>query len=600
MELFTKLYGFLEDLTSLKSIQSNPTIMVLKFIDEEIRALGLEPVQLNALRPDDVAYSILLNQYKGEAVANKDFIGNSQGTHDLAVKKCVQFSEIAVSNAYDLAVSPEYSTPWKAISKIISSKVLPVNGKLWIFGAETIKPSELVSFIKDHKDIIWIYDKKFVEGKHDKTFFDPVCYFFKALQGKKEFDVCVIQFKNQHMSVHSNIYREEDFLIEGQQLYVLRNNGSTTYMVTMICSDSLKFNYHSFLHLNLDRLLVVHIQLNMSPRHDSFKEYRNAFFSGESKQVEVICLNWAKGSKIMGSTIPFSCSAYYSRAEDPILTDDRLDFNQSNGLYYCYWKEKRCHAFFFSSEEYLLGFNTSKTSQALVQAGALRRREGPHCVENLVWNRDKYSKVNAFPDSFKAHCDGLKCDLSPLDALGHVNRERLVKLSNGVNLSKDWFKVQSFDFFSINDSEVINRITFTDEVTASSSQTRRNNLMNLKELIRTYNAPTNVPAQLAVLVTNAKIHYDKSNPFTNIYTNDNTPLGTIAYLGSSMLNIAKEEFDTLVTLFLDSFTPEDKARSKPNILIWYIHDTQLTPYFAENTDIDSDFTENGIAIDKDN
>lgn len=574
--------------------------MVLKFIDEELKSLGLDPIQLSALAPDDNAYSVLLNQHKGEATATADFIGNTPETQKTAIEKCVSFSKVALESSYDLAVSPEYSTPWKAISTIMDAQILPKKGQLWIFGAESIKPKELREFIESKTGVHWIYDKELVDQKNDKIFFDSVCYFFKATKSGKEVDVCTVQFKNQHMSVHSDIYREEDFLIEGRFLYVLRNSGSTVNLITMICSDSLKFKRQSLLDFDLDKLLIVHIQLNVFPRNDAFKAYRNTIFTHESDKIEVICLNWAKGSRIMNSSISFSGSAYYIKSEKPVLDDDRLNLNQDNGVFYCYWNEKRCHTFFFSSDEYLIGFKTNKASQALVEAAQLRRREGPVSSDIFVWDDGEYKKAKEIPDSFREHCAGLQCDLSPLETLGHVNKERLIKLSNGINLAKNWYDVRFFDFFSITDTEIVSRVTFNDEINVAAQTNRRNNLMHMKDLVHLFKIPSNVPPQLSVLTQNAKIHYNKTDPYFNIYSNDSVrPLGTISYLGSNVIGFVKGEFDNLVKLQLDSFAPDQKDRKKPSILLWYMDGAVLRTYYSDKPDIDTDFAEYGTAIDKD-
>src|SRR5690606_6988629 len=103
----------------------------------------------------------------------------------------------------------------------------------------------------------------------------------------------------------------------------------------------------------------------------------------------------------------------------------RLNTNQDNGLFYSYWTKKRCHVFFFTSDDYLISFSTAKTSQALATP-PLRRREGPESKEIYHWDANRYKVLNPLPNTFTSYCATLNCDLSPLNNLPHVNKERLV------------------------------------------------------------------------------------------------------------------------------------------------------------------------------
>lgn len=571
----------------------------LRFIDEEFKALKFKAIPINALHPDDKAYSVLLNQHKGKLTATDKFIGNSDDTHAIAKAKFVDFAKIVFENAIDLAISPEYSCPWKALNTIAESKILPVCGKLWIFGMESITPAEFIEFVNARKDINWIYDSDLLKQNHHKIFLDPVCLLFKALnQYGQEVDMCIVQFKTQHMSVHNDIYREEDYLIEGRFIYVLRNEGNTVNLLTMICSDSLKFDNNSLLNANLDKLLMIHIQMNLDPRHHIFKDYRNTIFNGESHSIEIICLNWAKGSEILNASISYSATSYFLKPEKPILEDKRLNTNQDNGLFYSYWIKKRCHVFFFTSGDYLIAFSTSKTSQALVSA-PLRRREGPESKGVYHWAENQYKVLNPLPDSFMSHCATLNCDLSPLSNLPHVDKERLVKLSNGANLARRWFDVLSFDFFGIDDSEIVNRMTFTDEPNDATQTTRNNYLMNLKELVIIFNQRKNeFPPALNSLTVDSKIYYNlRINPFINVYSVlGDKPLGTITFLGSSIETLARREYDNLDEL-CRTHPISDRNREKPKIIVWY-YNNGVKKYFRDNVSIDADLDDSGISISK--
>ncbi len=572
--------------------------MKLKFLNEELAALNLNPIPLNALIPNDDRYSVMLNQYQGELRADDQFIGNKDKAG--STKKFIAFGKLLSDQQPDLAACPEYSCPWDSLRGILDSGHSPSVAKLWILGCESIKPNEFKAFVEEYKSIVWIFDTELINKSHQKTFLDPVCLLFKALDAKgNEVLVIAVQFKNQHMSVHSDLYREDDYLIEGQFIYVLSNVGNTVNLMVMICSDSLKFNYQDIQNQNLDKLLIVHLQMNLDPRHHIFKEYRNTIFNAEPDKIETICLNWAKDSSIFSKTISYSGTAYFLKTDKPIIDDVRLDKNQNEGLFYSYWNNKRCHSYFFSSDEYVVMFTTSKASQALVEA-PLRRREGPEVVQCFSWVDPTYARITPFPDTFHDHCLSLKCDLTPLDNLGHTNRERLIKLSNGRNLLTNWYKVSSLDFYAIDDGEILYRMAFVDEPNAASVTGRSNHLMNLKELIIIFNDHKKLfPASHVKLINSTKIYYDiRTGTIENVYSKDDQkPIGTIAFIGSSTRDLATREYDALNELHLNGQNAGSRNRDKPMIIVWY-NDGGIKSFFHENVMIDANLEESAISIDK--
>jgi hypothetical protein len=575
--------------------------MELKYVENELDALDLVLLPLNALHPDHTSYNILLNQYKGVLKATSDFVGNSDGTHALAVNKFVEFAKIAKDKNYDLALCPEYSCPWDSLAQLHNSSLVPNNSKLWVFGMESMTPAQLIAFTTTNNKIIWIYDRELCGRAHEKKFLDPVCLLFKAKSKSSDTEsvVCVVQFKTSHMSVHNDKYREADYLIEGKYIYVLKNPDSSIYLATLICSDSLIFNLKLLSDKNLDKVLLLHIQMNLEPRHTAFKKYRDEIFSnGEIDKIEVLCLNWAKDSEVLTHKIKYSGTAYFYKPAKPITEDNRLDENQKHGIFYSYWKNNRCHTAFFDSDEMLIGFQTDKTWQVL-SATQLQRRKGPIGYENHMWDENKYLLVTPLPDKFKMHCDGLLCDLSPLDGLGHTNQERLIKLSSGQNIRKDSFEVSSFDFFKIDDNEYVNRVTYTQEPDATIALTKLDYLMKLKELVGIFKNGALFPQELVSLSENSKIFYSYSDsPFVNVFSEDNKAIGTMAYIGPSLEVTAKSTYDNLNKLYLESIGESQRGREMPKIIIWY-QDGTLKKYFLPNVNIVKNFETDNTSIDKD-
>jgi hypothetical protein len=574
--------------------------MELKYVESELDALDLALLPLNVLHPDHTSYNILLNQYKGILNATPDFVGNSDKTHAVAVNKFIEFAKIAIDKNYDLILCPEYSCPWDSLAQLHDSDLTPNNSKLWVLGMESITPSQLNDFTTNHNKIVWIYDKELCGQAHEKKFLDPVCLLFKVKSKSSDAEsvVCVVQFKTSHMSVHGH-YREADYLIEGKYVYVLKNPGSSIYLATLICSDSLVFNLQLLLDKNLDKVLLLHIQMNLEPRHTGFKKYRDEIFSnGGIDKIEVLCLNWARDSEVLAHKVNYSGTAYFYKPAKSITEDNRLDENQKHGIFYSYWKNNRCHTSFFDSDEMLIGFHTDKTWQVL-SSTQLQLRKGPVGYENYIWDENKYLLVTLLPDKFKIHCDSLLCDLSPLDGLGHTNQERLIKLSSGQNLRKDSFEVSSFDFYLIDDKEYVNRVTYTQEPDASITQTKLEYLMRLKELVVIFKDGTQFPKELVSLSENSKIFYNYSHsPFVNVFSKDNKAIGTMAYIGPSLEVTAKSTYDNLNKLYLESIGESQREREMPQIIIWY-QDGTLRNYFMPNVNIVKNFETDNTSIDKD-
>jgi hypothetical protein len=567
-------------------------------LHDELVSIGLSIVPLNALHPDDNTYSVILNQFKGELTFSKDAIGNSKATRGLAVQKFDNFIEVVSHGQFDLAICPEYSCPWQCIDNAIKRSHLPEPGKIWIFGAEGITPKALVEFVQNNTALTWIYDKELISTPNEKLLLDPICIFLKATNKQNETkNVCVIQFKTKHMSVQGFGLREVDVLIEGRFQYIIKNPGASVSLVTMICSDSLGYTHEDVLNEGLETLLLVHIQMNIDPRHHVFKQYRDEIFTGQSVNMEVICLNWAKGSTVAGASIQFSGTGYFTKTEQPVLRDDRLNDNQKRRLYYTFWPQKKSHLYFYPSSENLLCFRTHKASQTLVAAPPHRRRDGAVALPVFSWNEVtmKYEEIHELDGSFTTYCTALQTDLAALSNLPYVDKERFVKLSSASTLSKDCFDIPRCDYFMIDDVEIIKRLTFVDEISQSVIEEKKRSILAVKELIRNFNDPANTPSHLVALQENTTLTYSKSiHPFFNVYDGAKNPIGTILYLGPSVPTEAKSTYNFVNGLILAT-RPELNA--KPLILVWYT-DGGLRSYSVIDHKIDSEINENQLSITK--
>ncbi len=214
--------------------------MELEYLNTYLTAKNLKVPFLEVLNPDSGFYEVLLLQVQGDIEANERFIGNKDVP--LCFKKFKNFFELSLEKNVDLAVTPEYSCPWSVIDYVITEGVFPNEEKLWVLGCESITRNELKDFIKSHNQVVWIYEEELVNEDTTRNFFDPLLYIFKTGDGNgHQKMIFTLQFKTTHMSVQSSPL-ERDNLIPGKKVYVLKNDESSIFLLTLICSDSLKFD----------------------------------------------------------------------------------------------------------------------------------------------------------------------------------------------------------------------------------------------------------------------------------------------------------------------------------------------------------------------
>jgi len=404
--------------------------MQLQYLDTILNAKNLEVPYLEVLNPDAGFYEVLLLQVHGDIEANPKFIGNKDQL--LSFKKFKYFLDLASQKNADLVVTPEYSCPWSVIDYILSKGIFPIEQKLWVLGCESISRDELKEFIITHNQVVWIYEEELVNGGGGVTgnFFDPLLYIFitRDNQGDEKI-VVTLQFKTTHMSVHSSSL-ERDNYIPGNLLYVLKNNESSIYLLTLICADSLGFKKEK-LPNKQQATLIVHIQMNPDPRGNNFKNYRNDFYSNKEESKEILCLNWAKPTNIAGENIiDFAGSALYVKTKEVDIRDERINTNHHKGLYFTNWKNKKVNSYFFNSDELVFHYRSTKVLQD-TGTPEQQKRTGPEILETFIWEENKWICGVTPNDGFLDLLKDMNLNNTVLNDLNYLDRERLIALSSG-------------------------------------------------------------------------------------------------------------------------------------------------------------------------
>ena len=565
-------------------------------IDNELKK-GWSLVDLRALVPDEALYSVMFIQPSGALAAGDAGVKNFDAK--AAAVKYRRFLALAANKKADLAVTPEYSCPWRVVAEAVKSvgskkPTLPPEGAVWVLGCESITPGELDALAARCGGATWLYDK--LQPTATAKFLDPVCYLFWALDEEKQSRlVALVQFKGQSMSDHSK-YLERDNMIKGKKRYVLRNGGPSIRLTTLICSDALRFNMDSLRGETDPAYLVVHPQLNMGPRHAGFATYRkNAYQHKYSEGYELLCVNWSRGFDIHGlGTSDFGGSAFYTKGRDVILGDDAIEANHRKGLYYTFCETHHTSIYFFNYAEHVFYFQTTKASQADAMS-ALAKRTGPKMIDTYSWDAAgrKWLGGGEPDDEFRGLCDEVEAGVhAHLEQVAcSVNRERLLLLSSGSvgtkarrgkekerrekkwDASKSWVRPQNLPTFLIKEDEVINRITVAQDPYPAGRDTRRKYLTNYAVLVtEILPDPKNFPRVIDDLAKDNVIRYpiredgrddDEERYHRNLCRKDGGRAATVAYVGEQFPGPSQRLYDDL----LEGLHPHVRSR----LVVWYRH-----------------------------
>ena len=535
------------------------------YIHESLQRNNLRDLELSILSPNNKPYHTLCFQPKGIIAASNSCI--KVEPVDQMLDKCTAFVNLALSNNVDLAIAPEYCVPWLLIANIINDNLFPEYGKTWIFGCQSITVDELKDFIERTKNsVIWIYDDSVFKGGNN--FLDPACYILKAKDnGGQEKNLIIVQFKTKPMGGADDL--EMNNLTPGNKIYVINNdNTSSVNLITFICSDLLNFVPKDFdLNLNLPYLLV-HIQLVEDSRHQELSLYRKYFINPKETEnkVEIISLNWAKGTESAKFKIDFSGSAFYLKTSEINKEDLTITENHNKGLYYTSWANTYSNIYYLNTKEGVYFFKTTKVSQR--DAGpAGGRRTGPNMTEFYAWNQANKSWINSSSDDgVNSLCNKLACNVPILSGgiLNPVDKERLVTLSCGFGFDRSidkgkWHHINGIDFFKVDDTGIIKRVTFVQD---NKIEAERHRSLIYAQFVRLINAilknSSNFPSCIMDLYGKSDLSYVYDT--TSFECNYNLfPLAggtvsspaTVAYIGVKHRVNAEQVFDNISTQLED-------------------------------------------------
>jgi hypothetical protein len=548
--------------------------MDFTLITNILQEKNLSNPSLDVLIQDHNLYNTILYQPIEEVEATANYVRNVD--RNQAEEKFESFFNIVTERNVELAVTPEYSCPWRVVCNLIENDQLPNENKLWIVGCESIRPNELREVIDQYRNVEWIYETDLLDDNIDSdNFFDPVCYFFKTRTSQGELrNVIIVQFKTHTMG--GRIPIERNNMIMGNNIYILLNSNDSSRLFTLICSDALNINgpnlYDGFMN---NPHLICHLQLNPSPCHSNIRPYRVNIFNENWPDKEVLCLNWSRNLTMNGGHFnDFGGTALYLKSENLDTSDAKIHANHTLGMYYTTWNEKYTTTYYLNYDSHVFHFRNTKPSQrAAPPPNQIPGRTGPEMVEVRKWDND-WVNVEEIEDGFCSLCedieqtDGVSLESFKSKDISPIDTERLITLCTGEIDGENWHSVKKMKFFKIEDNENIKRITFTHHPDQGIRLQRKGYLRRcaiLDNVIIKNGA--NIPDNISDLKDNCTIKY-RPNGYENRYNlnlfpkNDEAAPASVSYLS--------EEYDEEYALNLQEKMMDlfENDQFEKRIVVW--------------------------------
>lgn len=199
----------------------------------------------------------------------------------------------------ELLLTPEYCIPPALITELLEDESLqPLPGALWVLACEGMSLDDYNDHIMRWRDASEM-GLGAVVGNHENDFVNFILYVFRSADGSK---LCLVpQWKMQRMS-------DRHFICEGAGLsvgnkVVVFGETTTNQLFSILCADAFKPGLANsnlwFPNQEQRSYLVLHPQLNPSPRHMAVMGFRNLLFNTTAgRDLIYITANWAEGTTL--------------------------------------------------------------------------------------------------------------------------------------------------------------------------------------------------------------------------------------------------------------------------------------------------------------
>jgi hypothetical protein len=549
--------------------------MLLYSMTQLLSEAGFSAPDLHVLNPNEENYSALLFQPQGDIEADTKGVRHANAT--LAGKQFSTFLKIAAADMASLVVTPECSMPWHVLEDALEKGIIPAARAVWVLGCESITLEQLAEFQRRlSKTATVIYEQLAPQAGR---FLDPVVYVFSTagLKGTPAPAILVVvQFKTSTMG--DKQHYETNNLQTGTRLYYFGNGTTQIRLATIICSDSFAFTDKHSTEL-YDRTLLIHIQLNKSPRQAQYRQYRDKFLQFKGDETEILCLNWARGvnDRTEGKCDCWgniSGSAWYLRPNEFNIDDTVLSANHRKGFYYTWLQDLRCHALFFCYAPAIYTITATKVAHCAVIASK-SFRTGPVLTSARIWDNGtlRWIEAASMDDGFSAIariCGDACTDISTLASVNPFCAERALALCAGSVDVTDWYTVKKLDSCQIDKSEVVRRVTACQDTDPEAAQFRTRRLRNAHRVATALK--TSPPAALSDLQAGFKFDWSAQSPHTNIVSQDAAKRrATAIYLGDEHTMESVEEIAAKAADHIGQWekTADGIVEAKQRLAVWF-------------------------------
>ncbi len=562
--------------------------MSYEYIEDVLLDDNLSMVEIEALKPISDSYTMAILQLEENLYAD-DFVVRNDNQASATAKYNSFFEKVYADNI-QLVLSAEYSCPWNSLSSALNGN-FPKEGSLWVIGCESITFDELDRLKASHPDIFFYYEE--IQKTIGRNFLDPVVYCFNTINNEGEIKkVVLVQFKQLHMVDHGTEL-ERDHMIKGTKRYILRNNIQSTYLTALICAEAMVFDHNNDIP-QYEYFLIPHIQLVANPYHELYMHYRIKTFI-DKDSFEYICVNWAQGFRINGSTSSrYGGSSIYTASEEIKKGDTRLNKNHDYGIYYAYAYGHHYNIYNLNYSEHLFYLKNNQilqTSSPRID----RRRQGIEAYETYIWDNNWIECNYPCDDRWKSHLEteGFFESIQFLLPYKALTKERFLSITSGHTLNTtQWQNFENLESFKVNTEEVSNSLSeFCDprnnqnltEIVSRIDWLQRNILLNG---VMTY------PMKFSDIqdVNNFIINEDLSKCHSNISLENGNSLATFVGLGCVTEQKAQQVFDNIAIAL---------GGARRRLIVWYedLHDHSTKSKYDENEpQINEDLMESPVSI----
>lgn len=507
--------------------------MIIEDVEDHLDQRRIAP--LHCLLPNHNMYRMLMLQPDGPIIGTPDRVGHEDSARGHALAHA--FLRHAKEQAAEIAVTPEYSTPWTILTEISQSDLRPQLGHVWVLGCESLPLRQLDATVASLRDAGCIVVHEALAGA--EGFLDTVAYLFWTLDSD---EVCKLTVVLQFKTIASADDMEHRALACGNLVYRINRNINSIALTTLICSDVFALTEQQI--ADFSDTLLIHIQLNPKPANEDYKRYRDhlARVTG-NRHVHVVCLNWAGDlleHKADGSARRWrnnAGSALYVPPHKFACGQDLIEDAHRKGLYYS--RVGKWHGYYLHQQPHILSLQLEKVQEHNI-ASVLQRNSLVKVVGRWTWNAQFDLTQSLDADSGYAQLVGVNYAaayeaMRELVGTSPIAAERVLELLLGRVTTASWYEVQALRSLEVTSYESLQRSTVHQDHDTDSAGVafRKATWQRAQDAITLPGQGVPWPKPIASAASGFAFSWQKDSPHYNVTLADNGGRASLVYLGET-------------------------------------------------------------------